>query len=970
MKRLGTIIFLLVMLTAFSGTLSAQTVYDKERLNGPITIEGRPIDKFTEQDILTSVLSVYEETDTVPVYSNKTYSSYNSDGRKVETSMFMLYGLKKDKKYRIELEAPGYEIYSVIFDPSTLNKTSYHKLGNIVMTRKGKDLDEINVTASKVKFYNRGDTIVYNADAFILAEGTMLDGLIRQLPGVELKSDGRIFVNGKFVESLLLNGKDFFKGNNKLMLENLGAYTVKQIEVFERQDEKDKFIDPLYGEKKLTMDVKLKKEYNHGMLLNAEAGYGTHDRYLGRLFGLWFSDHASIGAFGNVNNLNDERTPGQESSFKPENMPVGTKKTITGGINYEADSRQQGWRVNGDVVFKRNSLLNDQQVNTVNFLATGDTYGYSFSKSRNRNRSLSTSHNFTLNKPGKIYLSVSPSFKYNNADRYTDLASAVFSGALPDVDKTMIENIFSGAYSSAVSRILNRNLNFNDLNGNDISADINAYASVKLRNPDYSLFFSAYSSYQRSKETLNERYEINFDSSSQPADKADRTIHNYPAHTFKANGTAGFSTRPVTDMSLGISYSLQHQDSKYTSDLFNLAETVSREAQTGMLPSMTQRAMTLDPSLSYFSHRSDDSHVIAPSLYWQIMEKRMYVRLEPKFIIDCQKLDYLRGDIDAHITRVHFRPSFSGEVTKTFSISEKKNLSLILLYNLNSSTPDLVNMVSMTDTRNPLYITEGNSDLKNQLVHNPGVMVMIHGGKGRQSFELKSNIYRNMFAAGYSYDTRTGVRTSRIYNVNGNMDIRLVHDLWMPFGKNNKFSWSNKINLSYARSVDYMGENDSELSLRKVNNFGVGENLTIDYKIYSNSKIGLKFDGNWHRYTSGMANFTAFDAWDLKYGPTAVFKLPANFQISTDLMIYTRRGYSDSRLNTDNFVWNARVSYSLSKPKLNFMLDGFDILHNLSNVSYVVNAQSRTETYRNVLPSYFLFHIQWSFNVQPKNKQK
>ena len=49
----------------------------------------------------------------------------------------------------------------------------------------------------------------------------MLDALIRQLPGVELKDDGRILVNGRYVENLLLNGEDFFKGEPSVMLENL-----------------------------------------------------------------------------------------------------------------------------------------------------------------------------------------------------------------------------------------------------------------------------------------------------------------------------------------------------------------------------------------------------------------------------------------------------------------------------------------------------------------------------------------------------------------------------------------------------------------------------------------------------------------------------------------------------------------------------------------------------------------------------
>lgn len=189
-------------------------------------------------------------------------------------------------------------------------------------------MQEITVTASKVKFYNRGDTIVYNADAFITAEGSMLDALIRQLPGVELKEGGAIYVNGRYVESLMLNGKDFFKGNNKLMLENLAAYTVKNIEVYERQQEIDRIVGADFGKKLLTMDVKLKKEYNQGFILNADAGYGTSDRYLGKLFAMWFADHARVSLIGNANNLNDVRKPGNKPPSPLRRCPQALSRPI------------------------------------------------------------------------------------------------------------------------------------------------------------------------------------------------------------------------------------------------------------------------------------------------------------------------------------------------------------------------------------------------------------------------------------------------------------------------------------------------------------------------------------------------------------------------------------------------------------------------------------------------------------------
>ena len=92
-------------------------------------------------------------------------------------------------------------------------------------------LDEVVVNATKVKVAFKGDTIVYNADAFNVADGSMLDALIKQMPGVELDKQGQIFVQGRKIDNLLLNGKDFFKGNSKMMLEDLPYYVVNGIKV-------------------------------------------------------------------------------------------------------------------------------------------------------------------------------------------------------------------------------------------------------------------------------------------------------------------------------------------------------------------------------------------------------------------------------------------------------------------------------------------------------------------------------------------------------------------------------------------------------------------------------------------------------------------------------------------------------------------------------------------------------------------
>lgn len=124
----------------------------------------------------------------------------------------------------------------------------------------------------------------------------MLQALIARLPGAELKENGQIYVNGRFVNKLLLDGKDFFQNDKLVLLQNLPAYTVKHIQVYERrlpeQLARNGSTDP-----NLVMDVKLKKDFNAGWLANAEAGGGTHSRYRLRGFGLLYTTKSRFAAY-------------------------------------------------------------------------------------------------------------------------------------------------------------------------------------------------------------------------------------------------------------------------------------------------------------------------------------------------------------------------------------------------------------------------------------------------------------------------------------------------------------------------------------------------------------------------------------------------------------------------------------------------------------------------------------------------
>lgn len=182
-----------------------------------------------------------------------------------------------------------------------------------------------------------------------------------------------------------------------------------------------------------------------------------------------------------------------------------------------------------------------------------------------------------------------------------------------------------------------------------------------------------------------------------------------------------------------------------------------------------------------------------------------------------------------------------------------------------------------------------------------------------------------------------------MYNVNGNYVAGAMQDFTLIFGPSDNFNVGNRTYVAYKRSVDLLSENALVPSKNKVGDTSLSEEVEFEWKVAEGSRLTVFGEAKVSHFSSKQTNFK-------------------------DFTVYSRRGYSDAALNKNNFVWNARASYTMLDGRLSFMVDGFDILHNLSNVIYSVNAQARTETYTNVLPRYVMLHVQWKLHKAPKKR--
>lgn len=232
---------------------------------GQFVIKSYVYDNVTRNPLQGSKVYLLNENEEV-LDSATTSGGLFSNGKLVEVYSRFTFNISKPGIYKVRASYKGYDDNTATYDLTKIRKREQEReLPAILLQRTiNKQLEGVTVTTTKLKFYNRGDTLIYNADAFNLAEGSMLDALIRQLPGAELKSDGRIYVNGKFVESLMLNGKDFFKGNNQIMLDNLPTYMVQNVKVYDKLGNRSNFLGYDTGDKEYVMDVILKKQYRIG----------------------------------------------------------------------------------------------------------------------------------------------------------------------------------------------------------------------------------------------------------------------------------------------------------------------------------------------------------------------------------------------------------------------------------------------------------------------------------------------------------------------------------------------------------------------------------------------------------------------------------------------------------------------------------------------------------------------------------
>ena len=900
----------------------------------------------------------------VTVQLLKTDSTYVTGAISNEKGLFHL-NAPENGKYLLKITSVGYKptVKRVVIE-----QDKNLALGNVVVGADAIMLKGAVVTAMAQKVTLKEDTFVYNSAAYRTPEGSVVEELVKRLPGAEVSDDGTIKINGKEVKKILVDGKEFMTGDTKTALKNLPTSIIDKIKAYDEKSDLSKVTGIDDGEEQTVLDFNVKKGMNKGLMSNIDLGIGNKDRYSARGMGGYFNSNNRFMLFGNANNTSDRGFGGggPRRGFGGGNG-LNASKILAANYNYEEKNKFKfntslRWNhSDGDVWSRRSSE---------NFMGSSS----SFSNSLNQNFSRSDSWN------GNIRLEWMPDTMTNILFRPS------ISWTTNDSRSTGLSASFNqDPYQYTEDPLSDEGIEKMD----EVDAVINRQNSVSLSNSKNN---NIRGMLQLNRKLNNKGRNVTLRMDAKYTDKDSKSISLQNAHLYLVQNEAGldstyqtnrYNLTPSKDYSysaqatyseplwkatfLQFSYKFTYSYSKSDRSTYDF----SKYSFDGINPEYGAWGNYLgrldgelgdyrDDKLSRYSEYRNYTHDIQVMMRFirQKYNLNFGVMIQPqrsKFI-----QDYQGKYVDTVRTVTNVSPTFD------FRYRFSKMSNLRVNYRGTTSQPSISQLLDITDNSDPLNISKGNPGLKpsftqnfrlfyNNFVqnHNKGVMTYIN-------FSTTSNSISNKV----TYDETTGGRITRPENINGNWNVMGAFMFNCSIDSAGVWNINTDTNLGYNHYVSYLSLDKSQDSQKNTTqNTTWNERLSLSYR---NDWLELSLDGTlaYNHAKNKLQPNSNLDTWQFSYGPSMTLTAPWGTSLNTSLSCSSRRGYSDASMNTDEFVWNAQLSQGFLKGKpLTVMLQFYDLLHQQSTFSRAISSVSRTDTEYNAINSYAMLHVVYRMNL-------
>ena len=914
------------------------------------------------------------ESDSQEPVAQTTVRLLKSDSTMVTGSLTNLDGI-----FRVKAPANGNYIVQVTcvgFKPYTKNvKISADKdiaLGTIELKPDAIMLKGATVTGQAAKVTLKEDTFVYNASAYRTPEGSVVEELVKKLPGAQVDDDGKITINGKEVKKILIDGKEFMTGDTKTAMKNLPTSIVERVKAYDQKSDLARVSGIDDGEEETVLDFGIKRGMNRGYMVNADLAAGTRSRYSGRIFAGMQSSDLKIFIPMSANNVNDMGFPGGGGGrFGGGRQGLTATKMLGFNLNYEKKDR---FKLDASIRWNHSNVDAVVRRSTEDFMS-GNASTFSNNLTSNMSRTNSWNARFRLEwTPDSLTnIMMRPQFNYNSNDGLGEGYSMTFD---EDPFKTIKDPFDDEELQKLIDKgvVKNRNVN-NSISYSDSKSaggwlQLNRRLNSKGRN--ITLRFSGNVGEGMSRSFTNSLVEY-YQLVSQFGEDSTYQANRYavtPTKNWNYGLRATYSEPIFRQVYLQFSYQYQYSYTKsdratydfsnFAADFFGVTPRYRGWDDYLALLGGSPLEGFRDDKLSRFSEYRNYNHTAEIML--RVVRKAYNLNIG--FQVMPQRSHFTQDYQGVHTDTVRTVTNIAPTADFRWKISNVSQLRFN--YRANSSQPSMSDLLDITDNSDPLNVRKGNPGLKPSFTQNFRLFYNNYIQNHQRSImaNVSFSTTRNSISNMVTYDAASGGRTTRPENINGNWNAFGMFMFNTAIDSAGFFNVNTFTTLSYNNSVGYVsvGRNtDSQKSTTKSTT--VGERLAASYR---NSWLEFELNGSleYMHARSELQSNNNLDTWTFSYGGSLQMTAPWGTQLSTSMNMNSRRGYNDASMNTNELIWNAQVSQSFLRGNaLTLSLQFYDILHRQSTFSRTVDAMRRSDTEYNAITNYAMLHVIYRLNI-------
>lgn len=841
---------------------------------------------------------------------------------------FTLKNVKKGS-YLLHITFIGYD---PLYQPLQITgKKNPVNVGKLELSDGAIELGEAVVIGKAPEVTVRNDTVEYNADSYKVTEGSVLEDLLKKMPGVEVDSEGKITVNGKEVKKVMVDGKEFFSDDPKVASKNLPAKMIDKLQVLDKKSDMAQMTGFDDGEEETVINLTVKPGMKQGWFGNAYGGYGSKDRYEGNAMVNRFVNNDQITFMGGANNTNNMGFSDLASTMfsgmgggggRRGGFGAGSGITSSGnaGLNFSKEFKPDKLTLGGNTRYSHSDNDARSKSDRQNILP-GDSSSYDNSEAMSRTKSDNFGVDFRLEwKPDTMtQLIFRPSFSFSHSmnDNFSDATTL-------DNERDTVNT--------------NKSSNYSESNGYNLNASIDFSRKLNNKGRVFSATLSGGNSDSYS-DGMNRSDIVYFNQTDALKNSIIDQRSRYDNKGFNYRAYVSWVEPIGHNNFIQATYSISQRKQEALKNVYNQdADGIYNVLDSAYSQSYRNNFISQRASLSFKSQRAKFNYTIG-------------LNLDPSY----SSSENFVGDTTlSKITRKVVNLSPMAQFNYMFD----KRTNLRIMYNGRTSQPSMTQLQPVADISDPTNITIGNPDLNPRYTNNVFIRFQQFTPEKQRAFMIMANgsYIINDIVSYTSYNQETGVKTTTYKNVNGNYSGNVRMMLNTPL-KNKKFSINSMTMASFANSNGYINEEKNTnrnliLSERGGIDFrssylDLGVNGNIRYNATSNS---LQKENNQNTFNYGAGGYTTI-------------YLPLNFKIESDVNWSTNSGYGDG-FKQNEVLWNASASKSFLKNNqgtLRFKI--YDILQQRSNISRSITASYIQDSEYNTLGSYFMVHFIYRFSI-------